>query len=150
SVGSSLILIVTSSLPGVGMATLLEGTRRMKGNVTSDKPQGCRAASTFPPSTSACARSRRARPPRSAMVRRSLTKESTVLIGVPREIKPREYGVGMPPAGVRALVGAGHRVLVETGAGDGSAITDEAYVRAGATIVKTPADAWGAEMVVKV
>ncbi len=73
-----------------------------------------------------------------------------MLIGVPKEIKTREYRVGMTPAGVRALSGAGHRVLVETGAGDGSAITDEAYVRAGATIVKTAAEAWGAEMVVKV
>jgi alanine dehydrogenase len=73
-----------------------------------------------------------------------------VLIGVPKEIKTREYRVGMTPAGVRALVAHGHRVLVETGAGEGSAITDDAYVRAGASIVKTPADAWGAEMVVKV
>ena len=73
-----------------------------------------------------------------------------MLIGVPKEIKTREYRVGMTPAGVRALVGAGHRVLVETGAGDGSAIPDEAYARAGAAIVKTAAEAWGAEMVVKV
>jgi alanine dehydrogenase len=73
-----------------------------------------------------------------------------VLIGVPREIKTREYRVGMTPAGVRALVGHGHRVLVETGAGEGSGLADEAYVRAGATIVKSAGDAWGAEMVVKV
>jgi alanine dehydrogenase len=73
-----------------------------------------------------------------------------VLIGVPKEIKTREYRVGMTPAGVRALVGAGHRVLVETGAGEGSSIADEAYVRAGGAIVKSAAEAWGAEMVVKV
>ena len=73
-----------------------------------------------------------------------------MLIGVPREIKTREYRVGMTPAGVRALVGHGHRVLVETGAGEGSGLADEAYVRAGATIVKSAGDAWGAEMVVKV
>jgi alanine dehydrogenase len=73
-----------------------------------------------------------------------------VLIGVPKEIKTREYRVGMTPAGVRALTTHGHRVLVEVGAGDGSGIADEAYVRAGATMVKTAADAWGAEMVVKV
>lgn len=73
-----------------------------------------------------------------------------MLIGVPKEIKTREYRVGMTPAGVRALVGAGHKVIVEKSAGEGSGIADEAYVRAGATIVPTAADAWGAEMVVKV
>ncbi|EYF03600.1 alanine dehydrogenase [Chondromyces apiculatus] len=73
-----------------------------------------------------------------------------MLIGVPREIKTREYRVGMTPAGVRALVDHGHRVLVETGAGEGSGLQDDVYVRAGATIVGSAADAWGAEMVVKV
>ncbi|UQA61480.1 alanine dehydrogenase [Polyangium aurulentum] len=73
-----------------------------------------------------------------------------MLIGVPKEIKTREYRVGMTPAGVRAFVSRGHRVLVEAGAGEGSGIKDEAYVRAGATMVPTAADAWGAEMVVKV
>ena len=73
-----------------------------------------------------------------------------MLIGVPREIKTREYRVGMTPAGVRALVGHGHKVMIETGAGDGSAIGDDAYTRAGATIVKTAAEAWSGDMVVKV
>jgi len=73
-----------------------------------------------------------------------------VLIGVPKEIKTREYRVGMTPAGVRALVKHGHKVIVEKSAGDGSAIADEAYVRAGATIVSSAAEAWSAEMVVKV
>jgi alanine dehydrogenase len=73
-----------------------------------------------------------------------------MLIGVPKEIKTREYRVGMTPAGVRALVAHGHKVVVEKSAGEGSGIADEAYVRAGATIVPTAADAWGAEMVVKV
>lgn len=73
-----------------------------------------------------------------------------MLIGVPREIKTREYRVGMTPAGVRALVGHGHKVLVETGAGEGSGLSDDAYVRAGATIVGSAADAWSAEMVMKV
>jgi alanine dehydrogenase len=73
-----------------------------------------------------------------------------VLIGVPKEIKTREYRVGMTPAGVRTLVGHGHRVLVETGAGEGSGIKDEAYARAGATLVPSAADAWKADMVVKV
>jgi alanine dehydrogenase len=56
----------------------------------------------------------------------------------------------MTPAGARALVAHGHKILVETGAGDGSGIPDDAYVRSGATIVKTGADAWAADMVVKV
>jgi alanine dehydrogenase len=73
-----------------------------------------------------------------------------VLIGVPKEIKIREYRVGMTPAGVRALVGHGHKVIVEKSAGEGSGIADEAYIKAGATMVPTAADAWGAEMVVKV
>lgn len=73
-----------------------------------------------------------------------------MLIGVPKEIKTREYRVGMTPAGVRALVAHGHKVVVETGAGDGSAISDEQYVRAGAQIVGSAKDAWDAEMVVKV
>ncbi len=73
-----------------------------------------------------------------------------MLIGVPKEIKVREYRVGMTPAGVRALVAHGHKVVVETGAGEGSGISDEQYVRAGGVIVGTAADAWGAEMVVKV
>ncbi|TKC95161.1 alanine dehydrogenase [Polyangium fumosum] len=73
-----------------------------------------------------------------------------MLIGVPKEIKTREYRVGMTPAGVRAFVARGHKVLVQQGAGEGSGIKDEAYVRAGATMVPTAADAWSAEMVVKV
>ncbi|MFO0611344.1 MAG: alanine dehydrogenase [Polyangiaceae bacterium] len=73
-----------------------------------------------------------------------------MLIGVPKEIKTREYRVGMTPAGVRALVAHGHKVIVEKTAGEGSGIRDEEYVRAGASIVPTAADAWGADMVVKV
>lgn len=73
-----------------------------------------------------------------------------MLIGVPKEIKTREYRVGMTPAGARAFVARGHRVLVQASAGEGSGISDEAYVRAGATIVPTAADAWAADMVVKV
>jgi len=71
-------------------------------------------------------------------------------VGVPKEIKTREYRVGMTPAGVRQLVARGHKVLVEKSAGEGSGLPDAQYVAAGATIVPTAADAWGAEMVVKV
>jgi alanine dehydrogenase len=81
---------------------------------------------------------------------RPLTEEFIVLIGVPKEIKTREYRVGMTPAGVRALTAHGHRVLVEAGAGEGSGLADEAYSRAGAVIVKSAAEVWGADMVVKV
>jgi alanine dehydrogenase len=73
-----------------------------------------------------------------------------MLIGVPREIKTREYRVGITPAGVRALVGGGHRLLIERGAGEGSGLADELYVAAGATIVGSAADAWAADMVMKV
>ncbi len=73
-----------------------------------------------------------------------------MIIGVPKEIKTREYRVGMTPAGVRSLVARGHKVLVEKSAGEGAGIKDKDYVDSGATIVNTAADAWGAEMVVKV
>ena len=73
-----------------------------------------------------------------------------MIIGVPKEIKTREYRVGMTPAGVRSLTSRGHKVLVEKGAGEGSGLKDADYVAAGAKIVPTAADAWGAEMVVKV
>src|SRR5262252_5592029 len=73
-----------------------------------------------------------------------------MLIGVPKEIKTHEYRVGMTPAGVRLLAAHGHRVLIESGAGAGSGITDEQYVQAGAAMVGTAAEAWNADMVVKV
>ena len=73
-----------------------------------------------------------------------------MIIGVPKEIKTREYRVGMTPAGAKSLTSRGHKVLVEKSAGDGSGIKDAEYAAAGATIVATAAEAWGAEMVVKV
>ena len=59
-------------------------------------------------------------------------------IGVPKEIKTQEFRVGMTPAGVAMLVQRGHTVLVEQGAGIGSSIPDEAYVKAGATMLSLP------------
>ncbi|MBI1197658.1 MAG: alanine dehydrogenase [Phenylobacterium sp.] len=56
-------------------------------------------------------------------------------VGVPREIKPDEYRVGLTPTAVREYVTHGHEVVVETGAGDGAGYPDAAYVRAGATIL---------------
>ncbi|CAM4189747.1 alanine dehydrogenase [Listeria booriae] len=76
--------------------------------------------------------------------------EIHVLIGVPKEIKNNENRVAMTPASVLSYVHAGHKVLVEQGAGIGSAFPDEDYVKAGATIVATAAEAWAADMVVKV
>ncbi|MEZ4517001.1 MAG: alanine dehydrogenase [Chloroflexota bacterium] len=73
-----------------------------------------------------------------------------MLVGVPKEIKDNEYRVAMTPAGVQQLIEQGHQVLVETKAGDGSRFTDDQYAKVGAKIVPTAADAWGAEMVVKV
>lgn len=73
-----------------------------------------------------------------------------MIVGVPKEIKDNEYRVAMTPAGVQQLVEQGHTVLVETAAGEGSRFTDDQYTRVGARIVPTAADAWGAEMVIKV
>ena len=56
-------------------------------------------------------------------------------VGVPTEVKPDEYRVALTPAGVRELVDAGHEVFVQSGAGEGSAITDEGYAEQGATVV---------------
>jgi len=71
-------------------------------------------------------------------------------IGVAREIKPQEYRVALTPAGARELAQRGHEVLVERAAGVGSALTDEAYERAGATIV-TVDDVWSqSELLLKV
>ncbi|MCB2225722.1 MAG: alanine dehydrogenase [Desulfarculaceae bacterium] len=72
-----------------------------------------------------------------------------MLIGVPKEIKSEEYRVALVPAGAQRLVTAGHRVLVEAGAGAGAGIPDEAYLAAGAEL-SDAAGAWGAEMVIKV
>ncbi len=73
-----------------------------------------------------------------------------MIIGVPKEIKTREYRIGMTPAGVRSLTDRGHKVLVQKSGGEGAGLTDEHYTQAGATLVDTAAEAWGAEMVVKV
>lgn len=74
-----------------------------------------------------------------------------MIIGVPREIKNNEFRVGMVPAGVRQLTRAGHTVLVEAQAGEGSGITDPEYAEAGAEIVAEAAALFArAEMIVKV
>jgi alanine dehydrogenase len=72
-------------------------------------------------------------------------------IGVPKEIKNHEYRVGMTPAAVRELTSRGHEVFVETMAGDGIGLGDEAYTRVGAKILKTADEVFAtADMIVKV
>ena len=73
-----------------------------------------------------------------------------MIIGVPKEIKDNEYRVAMTPGGVNQLVREGHEVWVQHSAGEGSGFTDGDYEKAGAKIVPTAADAWSANMVVKV
>src|SRR5438132_462868 len=72
-----------------------------------------------------------------------------MIVGVPGEVKEGENRVALTPDGTRELTSHGHAVLVERGAGEGSAIHDREYRTAGAHIV-TADDAWGADLVVKV
>ncbi len=73
-----------------------------------------------------------------------------MLIGIPKEIKESEKRVSLTPYSVDQIVRAGHRVIVETGAGVGSFFSDEQYRAAGAEIVKTASQAWDADLIVKV
>ena len=74
-----------------------------------------------------------------------------MVIGVPKEIKDHETRVGLVPSGVAALREAGHEVLVETKAGEGSSITDREYMQAGGAILESAAEVWRrADLVIKV
>ncbi|SDW32450.1 alanine dehydrogenase [Paenibacillus sp. CF384] len=74
-----------------------------------------------------------------------------MIIGVPKEIKASEYRVALTPAGAGMLKAAGHEVVVESGAGEGSSFTDEAYVAEGAAILPTAKEVWAkAGMIMKV
>ncbi|MEM9385405.1 MAG: alanine dehydrogenase [Pseudomonadota bacterium] len=74
-----------------------------------------------------------------------------MLIGVPKEIKNREFRAGLTPASVREIVMHGHQVVVETQLGAGIRLTDEDYRHAGATVAETAAEVFAqADMVVKV
>src|ERR1700756_2651422 len=74
-----------------------------------------------------------------------------MIIGVPKEVKDHESRVAITPGGVKALAEAGHKVLIETRAGESSALTDDEYQAAGAEIVGSAGHVWGqADMVVKV
>ncbi len=74
-----------------------------------------------------------------------------MIVGVPREIKNREYRVAITPAGVHELARHGHEVVIESGAGVGSSIPDEDFTAAGAKMLPTADDVWQtAELVLKV
>lgn len=74
-----------------------------------------------------------------------------MIVGVPKEIKNKENRVSMVVAGVKALTAAGHKVLVQKGAGLGAGITDEDYQKAGAVLCPTSKEIFDrAEMIVKV
>jgi len=73
-----------------------------------------------------------------------------MLIGVPKEIKNNESRVAITPAGVHALTLAGHQVVVEKSAGEGSGITDQEYSSAGARMLDSAVEVWNADMVIKV
>src|SRR2546423_14172808 len=65
-----------------------------------------------------------------------------MIIGVPKEIKDHETRVGLVPSGVTALREAGHEVLVESHAGEGSSLPDKEYLQAGGGILQTAAEVW--------
>jgi len=72
-------------------------------------------------------------------------------IGVPKEIKVHEYRVGLVPFGVRELVSTGHEVFVQSGAGAGIGLDDDAYASAGARILSTAKEVFDrADLIVKV
>jgi alanine dehydrogenase len=74
-----------------------------------------------------------------------------MLIGVPKEIKSDEYRVGLTPASVREYVSHGHKILVQSGAGDGIGANNQGYIRAGAEIVETAREIFArSEIIIKV
>ncbi|MGA2106067.1 MAG: alanine dehydrogenase [Syntrophorhabdales bacterium] len=74
-----------------------------------------------------------------------------MVVGIPEEIKVHENRVAITPAGVEALSRAGHKVIIEKGAGSGSGISDESYVKAGAEIAGSNVEVFKrAEMIMKV
>jgi alanine dehydrogenase len=75
----------------------------------------------------------------------------TMRVGIPTEIKDNEYRVAITPAGVHELVGRGHEVFVQAGAGVGSSLPDEEYAAAGAKMLDSAEEVWGqAELLLKV
>ncbi|MEO7803115.1 MAG: alanine dehydrogenase [Actinomycetota bacterium] len=73
-----------------------------------------------------------------------------MIVGVPREVKDHEYRVALTPSGTRELTTAGHRVLIQQGAGEGSRLDDSAYARAGGSVVSLD-EVWGeSDLILKV
>ena len=74
-----------------------------------------------------------------------------MIIGLLKETKLDEYRVALLPVGAEELTRAGHRVLVQRGAGTGSGLTDDVYAENGAILCDTAAEVWGqADMIIKV
>jgi alanine dehydrogenase len=74
-----------------------------------------------------------------------------MIVGIPKEIKDNEYRISTTPGAVETLAQAGHHVLIETRAGEGSGFSDQEYIHAGAEIVGTPAEVFGrSDMIIKV
>src|SRR5699024_4454043 len=73
-----------------------------------------------------------------------------MIVGVHREIKNKEKRVALTPSGISMFTDAGHEVLIETAAGNGSGFPDAEYEAAGAKIVQSAKEAWETEMVMKV
>src|ERR1051325_519788 len=74
-----------------------------------------------------------------------------MIVGVPKEVKDHETRVGLVPSGVAALREAGHEVLVQSTAGEGSSLSDREYMQAGAAILGSAAEVWRrADLIVKV
>lgn len=74
----------------------------------------------------------------------------TTTVGLPAETKDRERRVALTPSAVASVAAAGHRTLVQAGAGDGAGFTDADYKAVGAEIASDPAEVWAADVVVKV
>ena len=106
---------------------------------SSRSPVAVKWARAAPPAILGFYASRDARAQRGPMAAPSFpaghAHGSTMHIGVPKEIKVLEHRVGLTPESVREICTHGHQVVVETGAGQGIGMDDEAYRRAGATIV---------------
>src|SRR6266436_1640353 len=80
-----------------------------------------------------------------------VSRSARCVVGVPNEIKTHESRVALTPVGVEELTHTGHKVLIQTGAGQGSGISDEQYAANGAEIMASLADIWrAADMIVKV
>jgi len=71
-------------------------------------------------------------------------------IGVPKEIKDQEFRVGLSPDSVKVLIGHGHQIYIESGAGTGSSFSDSDYQASGAIILDNAQEIWQQDMVVKV